>query len=146
MRMNFRKFDENERTVFSLGLTLENGKSDCIIDVRDNAKQVLVFLTLPSNVPDNKRNLVAEFITRANYGLILGNFEMDYSDGQIRYKSSYIFEDIHNHADQIFVRNFIAATSMMDKYYPGLMALIYGRVSPQDAIGQVENMINPTIN
>jgi hypothetical protein len=26
----------------------------------------------------------AEFITRANYGLIIGNFELDFEDGEIR--------------------------------------------------------------
>ena len=146
MGIHFRRFDENDRTVFSFGLTLENGRTDCIIDVRDRASQVLIFLSCPSNVPENKRNLVAEFLTRANYGLILGNFEMDYSDGQVRYKSAYLYSEVFHQADLIFSRNFIAASSMMDKYFPGIMAIIFGRISPQDAISQVENIVNPTIN
>ncbi len=31
---------------------------------------------------------VAEFITRANFGIVIGNFEIDFSDGEIRYKTS----------------------------------------------------------
>lgn len=31
----------------------------------------------------------AEFLTRANYGLVFGNFEMDMHDGEIRYKPSF---------------------------------------------------------
>ena len=32
-----------------------------------------------------KRQDIAEYLTRANYGMVMGNFEMDYSDGEIRY-------------------------------------------------------------
>jgi hypothetical protein len=30
---------------------------------------------------------------------------------------------------------------MMDKYLPGIMAVIYGGVSPEQAIAQVENQL-----
>jgi len=39
-------------------------------------------------VISSKRGAVAEFINRANYGIIIGNFEMDFADGEIRYKTS----------------------------------------------------------
>jgi len=29
-----------------------------------------------------------KFLTRANYGMMIGNFEMDFTDGEIRYKTS----------------------------------------------------------
>jgi hypothetical protein len=31
---------------------------------------------------------VAEFLTRANSGMVIGNFELDFADGEIRYKTS----------------------------------------------------------
>jgi hypothetical protein len=36
---------------------------------------------------------MAEYLTRANYGLILGNFAMDMADGEVHYKVSVDFED-----------------------------------------------------
>jgi hypothetical protein len=35
-----------------------------------------------------KQQTIAKFITRANYGMSLGNFELDFNDGEIRYKTS----------------------------------------------------------
>lgn len=40
------------------------------------------------NVPEDRRLALAEFLTRANYGLFIGNFEMDWQDGEVRYKTS----------------------------------------------------------
>lgn len=31
---------------------------------------------------------VAEFIARGNFGIVIGNFEIDFSDGEIPYKTS----------------------------------------------------------
>ena len=31
---------------------------------------------------------IAEFLTRTNYSMIIGNFELDFADGEIRYKTS----------------------------------------------------------
>ena len=44
--------------------------------------------------PEEMRVPMAEFLTRANYGLRIGNFEMDFEDGEVRYKSSVDFEGI----------------------------------------------------
>ena len=51
-----------------------------------NNRHTLVYTTLLQAVPEEKRSAVAEFITRANYGLPGGNFEMDWRDGELRYK------------------------------------------------------------
>ncbi|WP_049790798.1 hypothetical protein [Trichormus azollae] len=40
------------------------------------------------NALGNKKQVIAECITRANYGMIIGNFELDFNDGEIRYKTS----------------------------------------------------------
>ena len=31
---------------------------------------------------------IAQFLTPANYGTLIGNFELDFKDGEIRYKTS----------------------------------------------------------
>jgi len=37
---------------------------------------------------------VNEFLTRANYGLNIGNFEMDFQDGEIRFKTAIDVEEV----------------------------------------------------
>jgi len=73
----------------SLAFQGENGKwIGYDAKSRTEQAQFVFYLVCPVNAPENKRSPVAEFITRANYGTIIGNFELDYTDGEIRYKTS----------------------------------------------------------
>jgi hypothetical protein len=80
---------------------------------------------------------LAEFITRTNYGLIVGNFEMDFADGEIRYKTS-IDIDGDELTSEIIKHLVYANVTMMDEYLPGIIAVIEKDVSPVDAIAQIE--------
>ena len=44
------------------------------------------FSTLPFSIPEDKRIRAAEFIVRLNYVLKCGAFELDFSDGEVRYR------------------------------------------------------------
>ena len=80
----------------------------------------------------------AEFIARANYGLRIGNFELDFNDGEIRYKSSLDFEGAE--LTPSLIRNTIyPAVQTLDRYLPGLMKVMYGAATSQDAIAEIEN-------
>ena len=48
---------------------------------------------LPWEIPDRNRLEVAEYLHRANYGLLLGSFEMDYDDGDVRFRSAMVREN-----------------------------------------------------
>ncbi len=54
----------------------------------EETEQVAIYSAIPINVPEERRLAAAELITRANYGLRLGNFELDFSDGELRFKTS----------------------------------------------------------
>ena len=56
--------------------------------VREKAEQVLVHSVYPDGVPADRRSEMAMFLTRVNYGLKMGNFEMDLDDGELRFKTS----------------------------------------------------------
>ncbi len=70
---------------------------------------------------------IAEFITRANYGLVIGNFELDFSDGELRYKTAIDVED-DNLSFALIKQMVYANVIIMDKYLPGIMAVIEGKV------------------
>ena len=55
---------------------------------RDDASQLLVHSVLPYPVPVDRRTDAALFLTRANLGLTLGNWELDLDDGEVRFKTS----------------------------------------------------------
>ena len=81
------------RTVIKTGFEGKNGQFTCYAQERNEQEQFVFYSIFPVRTPENKTHEVAEFVTRANYGMIIGNFELDYSDGEIRYKTSVDVED-----------------------------------------------------
>ncbi len=130
--------DASEQKIIKLGIQLKNTRFDTFIDIRPEAEQVLIFAICPTLVPENKRNQISEFITRANYGLIIGNFEFDHGDGELRYKASYFYDSTFPDSAAVFLKNLYTSFGMMERYLPGIMAVIYGNLTPEAAVSQVE--------
>jgi hypothetical protein len=125
-------------TALMLPFRGECGSWQCFGTVDEEKQWFTFYSILPSNVPEEKRVEVAEYITRANYGLVIGNFEMDYADGEVRYKTSVDVEGGELTAKMI--ENVIRANVMtMDRYFPGLMGVLYGDRDPAEAIAELED-------
>jgi len=140
--------ENDHQIVFKLGMTLENGRTDSFIDVRKKDNQVLIYAVCPTNIPPAQRARIAEFITRANYCLILGNFEMDFNDGELRFKLAYNYDDTFPPSEEVFKKSFFTSLNMLDRYLPGIMSVVYANCNPANAIMQIENASsqNPTLN
>ncbi len=131
------KYVEMEgQTALKLGCTGENGEWTCYAQIKENPGRFLFYSVLSAKAMETKRSAVAEFIVRANYGMVLGNFEMDYSDGEIRYKTSAYLENIAPSRD--FFHTLVYTNLLMtDKYLPGIMSVIYANMPAEQAIGHV---------
>jgi hypothetical protein len=116
----------------------ENGKWNCSAKARVQQEQFIFYSICPINAPENKRLAMAEFLTRANSGMIIGNFELDFADGEIRYKTSI---DVQGDflSFELIKQLVYANVTMMDEYLPGIISVINGEVSPEDAIAQIES-------
>jgi hypothetical protein len=125
------------KTVYKTGFEGKHGQFTCYAQERAEQEQLVFYSIFPVRAPENKQAEVAEFITRANYGMIIGNFEEDYTDGEIRYKTSIDVEDVET-LDPLIRHIIYANVLTMDKYFPGLMRVLYAGVSPVDAIDEVE--------
>ncbi len=127
-----------DRTIYGMGFAGDNGRVTCYAQVRVELEQFVFYVMAPAKTPEEKRQAMAEFITRANYGLRIGNFEMDFNDGEVRYKSSLDFEDVPLQPE--LIRNAIyPAVQTMDRYLPGIMGIIYGDKAPEAAIAEIED-------
>jgi hypothetical protein len=114
-----------------------NGEVTCFAQVRVDLEQFIFYVVMPVRAPAHMRLAVAEYITRANYGLRIGNFEMDFDDGEVRYKSSIDFEG--SELTPSLIRNTIyPAVQTMDRYLPGVLAVIFGGKSAEEAIASIE--------
>jgi hypothetical protein len=125
------------RRVIALGIEGQNGRFDCYAVVREEERQLTVYSIFPVKVPHHKRYNVAALITMLNYGAIIGNFEMNFYDGEIRYKTSIDVEG--DRLTPTLVKHLVYTNvATMDKYLPGIMSLIYGNLSAEEAISRIE--------
>jgi hypothetical protein len=126
-----------ENGVYRVYFSGAQGEYACFAQVRTDLEQLLFYIVMPLRVPEMARPQVAEFITRANYGLRIGNFEMDYEDGEVRYKSSLDFEG--EELTPNWIRSTVyPAVQTMDRYMPGILAVVFGGKTPVEAISEVE--------
>ncbi|MGE0469702.1 MAG: YbjN domain-containing protein [Nitrospira sp.] len=72
--IRYRQFDE--RTIHA-GFQGKNFTYQMLARSREGHRQAIFLTIVPVKVQSEQRLAVAEFLCRANYGLILGNFEMD---------------------------------------------------------------------
>lgn len=125
-----------EEAVFLAHFVGEHGEYRCYFQVREELNQFFCYVLAPVRIPEEQRRDAADFLTRANFGLRIGNFEMDFEDGEVRYKSSLDFEGESLTAN--WLRNAIyPAVYTMDRYLPGLMK-VYAGTDPEEAIDEVE--------
>ncbi|NJL03067.1 MAG: YbjN domain-containing protein, partial [Spirulinaceae cyanobacterium SM2_1_0] len=102
-----------------------NGRWVCYVRVREAAQQLLFYSIYPTAVPPEQRAAMSEFVTRANYGVFIGNFELDLNDGELRYKTSIDVEGSQLNAN--LVKRLVAINvGMMDEYWPGIERVLAG--------------------
>ncbi len=123
--------------IFSTGFSGENGRFACYAQIRMELEQFLFYCVAPVKVPEEKRMEAAAFITRANYGMRIGNFEMDFNDGEVRYTSALDFENAEL-TEEWLKHAMYPAVQTMDRYMPGLMGVMYGEKSAEEAIEEIE--------
>lgn len=115
----------------------DNGSYRLIIVV-DSERAVVRFLTfVEGKVPEHRLREVMEFLTRANYGLLLGNFEIDLSDGEVRFKAACESENNTLTYTQ-FQNNLYLSVALMDRYSPGLQRVVQGSADAAAAIADIE--------
>jgi len=76
-----------------------------------------------------------EILSHWNFGLVLGNFERDQTDGEIRYRVAVPYRDGQLTCDQ-FHWCIVVSIGTMDMLLPKLEALVEGRLSFEEVLGE----------
>ena len=137
-RVGWEPATAGDGSVLLLQFKGRNGSWSCEVIERTAEDQLLVYSSHPVPVPPESRPAVVDFINRANTGTVVGNFELDMSDGRLRYKcyvdaASACFTEAD--AERILTLN----VSMMDAYLPGVMRVAAEGMDPAEAVSWVES-------
>ena len=132
-------FDE-DNGVFDFGLRMRSKIQQIKYLIAIQEKEIVVYGISPIGVnPDDMDVManMAEFICRANFGLKNGNFELDFTDGEIRYKTYIDCDGIIPSPD--VVKNCINCTSAMYRSYAdGITAVIFAEILAEKALAMCE--------
>ena len=136
---NWHYAEIEEQCALSLTFQGKNGTWDCYAQAKEEEEQFIFYSLCPSQVPKPKRRAVGEFLSRANYGMIIGNFELDFDDGEIRYKTSMGVKN--NSLDSATIKELVYTNlMMMERYLPGITSVISGKLSPIEAIRPIRQI------
>jgi hypothetical protein len=141
IRQFFVDEDEGEIHLVFKG---NNSRYDCYTETCDKSKTFLVYSYMRYKILPKKRQNIAEYLTRANFELTCGNFEMNFSDGEVRYRTSINIED-GNLTNDMIAQLLYGNIESMDRYYPGIMSIVNSEISPEDALHQIINSSNKLV-
>lgn len=123
----------------------EHGRWMTIVQVYDDRGVFAFYSMLPVSPSGPRIADVVEYLTRANSGLVTGNFEVDVDSGEVRYKTAIDVSDVPEAAlaDGAVVRALVADlaytnVATADRYLPGLLQVVAGSATPSDAIAAIE--------
>jgi hypothetical protein len=123
-----------DKPVIHTGFSGDNGRWQCVAVAGPQDAHLLFLSLLPSKAPAHRRTACAELLMRINFGLALGCFEMDFEDGEIRFRTSIPLasEDVLLDVVEHLV---FSNLSTVDRLFGTIMKVIYAEVSPKAALG-----------
>ena len=93
-------------------------------------------IIFPNRAPEGRRRAIAELVTRANWCLALGSLDLDFSDGDVRFRCAVDVEDgvltparLQNVVD--------AGLWTLDNYHDALLRVMIAGEEPGVAFGRV---------
>ena len=125
-------FDE-EMGLIKLSLSTNSKLQSYRIYLSLRSDGLSMLLTMPVKATKDVRSKMAEFITRANYGMYIGGFEMDCGDGEIRFRSSLISPDFVPTIKSLQML-FYTSVNTVDHYADALASVLFGFAEPEEAI------------
>ena len=125
-----------EAGIFRFGMQYDGKlqKVDFLIRIRD---EFFVVYACPPLTAKDCLPEMAEFIARANYGLQNGCFELDFEDGEIRFRT-FVDGDGQLPAESVIRNSVYTAVTMMRRYGDGIAAVLFGAQTPVIAVAACE--------
>ena len=127
-----------ERPILHAGFKGRSGSFRCVVMVEpgDDLVQALTFVGVV--VPPGRRGAVAELCNRLSYGMKMGRFELDHSDGEVRFHTSSAFPK--GELDDAVVERVVGLNIVvMDRNFPAFVGVLYGNVEPADAASRIRS-------
>ena len=137
---------QEEKGIFRFGLNLKGKIRNVqyIVDVHETDFNVYGLVPISAEHRDKyMMQQLAEFLHRANYGLRNGNFELDFRDGEIRYKTYIECEGLDAPTFEMVRSGIYCTAAMFERYGEGIVKIIFADMDAETAIAICEKPGRP---
>lgn len=110
----------------------DNGVWFCFAAILEGLERVIFYSVYPERIHEDARQAVAELFTLANFGLLIGNFEIDLFDGEARFRTSIDVEGAKL-SDALLRQLIYTNVATMDYLFPTIGAVASRNRSAQEA-------------
>ncbi|MEM9542134.1 MAG: YbjN domain-containing protein [Cyanobacteria bacterium P01_E01_bin.42] len=128
--------DEDDGVIV-LSIPGEPGTWNCYCEADEEQRTCKIYSVFPLKAKPEKYAAISELLMRINYRVSIGNFEMGYETGEIRFRTSIDLEgDRFSKAlmKQLFVGNIFK----VEQYYNSILMVLIGEATPEEAIDNPE--------
>ena len=136
---NYQLDDQKELIRMNLTLNNKMKKVHIVIDLRDD--KYLVFMSYPLGAEKNDKEQMMEMcdlLTRINYTLMFGCFEMDHNDGEVRFRLAVDCEDSLP-SREIVKNSIMRAAATCQRYGNAVVQVIMGVATGEEAFESTKN-------
>lgn len=131
------EFDE-EIGLFKCGVSIENAVGNVRVFINATDNHVSCMYVLPQSAPESSRAVVAELVCRINYKLAFGQFDMDFNDGEIRFRYVMPSEELTEDPMEKARRLLYLPHAMVLRYGVAFVKVMLGASTPEAAIKEAE--------
>ncbi len=128
---------DKARTAVTQQVRGENDVFSVVVVWQEDAQRISFWVREIMRLPEGKRISACVLMNMINWGLALGDFEMDMHDGELMVNLTFDVEDGTLGSRQI-ATHLMAVIEIADLYYPAFQKLVWADMSPEEALASVE--------
>jgi hypothetical protein len=119
-----------------------NGSWMVVSSVAESPPRFIFYCRSPMTCPPERLDVMADFLHRCNWGFSVGAFEVNREDGEVRFRIGANLD--HCELTPEYLGQLIRqAVGLFDHALPGIMGVIVGGKSAQEAIDSLQNTPTP---
>lgn len=139
---NLRYSRTEDCTSFTVCYRLNHTCVTCTIHVDEESRYLSCSTRSGIIVAEDKFEAAAEYVARANYGLGIGAFQIDYEDGDFCLRTS-LYAGASELSPQMIRHLLRKNVNSYDFFHPGIVDVLYRDVAPARALEKVKQEKQP---
>lgn len=110
--------------MLAINVTTDNGQWVAVMRAIEEENRFICYSVFPIEISEDKRSKIIEVLTRMNYGLKMGNFEIELESGELHFKTGVQFpQDFEGNIEKWIEDSIALNVVTMDKYFKELMSI-----------------------